>query len=91
LIEERNVDRRSTRNGENDGQENQSARQMASVVPRCRDVGEFGKCIYAQKNTTTATRPMIFSMSALGGAVACLIMIVATLAEFSYIPTTWNF
>lgn len=46
--------------------------------------------IYAQKNTTTATRPMIFSMSALGGAVACLIMIVATLAEFSYIPTTWN-
>jgi 1,3-beta-glucan synthase len=46
--------------------------------------------IYAQKNTTTATRPMIFSMSALGGAVACLIMIVATCAEFSYIPTTWN-
>ncbi|KAI5450042.1 1,3-beta-D-glucan synthase [Naganishia albida] len=46
--------------------------------------------IYAQKNTTTATRPMIFSMSALGGAVACLIMIIATLAEFSYIPTTWN-
>lgn len=46
--------------------------------------------IYAQKNTTTATRPMIFSMAALGGAVACLIMIVATLAEFSYIPTTWN-
>jgi hypothetical protein len=25
--------------------------------------------IYAQKNTTTATRPMIFSMSALGGDV----------------------
>jgi 1,3-beta-glucan synthase len=46
--------------------------------------------IYAQRNTTTATRPMIFSMSALGGAVACLIMIVATCAEFSYIPTTWN-
>jgi hypothetical protein len=46
--------------------------------------------IYAQKNSTTATRPMIYSMSALGGAVACLIMIVATLAEFSYIPTTWN-
>ncbi|KAJ9124246.1 1,3-beta-D-glucan synthase [Naganishia vaughanmartiniae] len=46
--------------------------------------------IYAQKNTTTATRPMIYSMSALGGAVACLIMIVATFAEFSYIPTTWN-
>lgn len=29
-------------------------------------------------------------MSALGGAVASIIMILATLAEFSYIPTTWN-
>lgn len=33
---------------------------------------------------------MKFSAAALGGAVATLIMILATLAEFSYIPTTWN-
>lgn len=33
---------------------------------------------------------MYWSMSALGGAVATIIMIAATLAEFSYIPTTWN-
>ncbi|KAJ7057186.1 1,3-beta-glucan synthase [Mycena amicta] len=31
-----------------------------------------------------------WSAVALGGAVATLIMILATLAEFSYIPTTWN-
>ncbi|PWN29726.1 hypothetical protein BDZ90DRAFT_237278 [Jaminaea rosea] len=28
--------------------------------------------------------------SALGGAVSTLLMIAATIAEFSYIPTTWN-
>lgn len=33
---------------------------------------------------------MAWSATALGGAVATLIMICATLAEFSYIPTTWN-
>ena len=32
---------------------------------------------------------MRWSAVALGGAVATLIMIVATLFEFSYIPTTW--
>ncbi|EMD36733.1 glycosyltransferase family 48 protein [Gelatoporia subvermispora B] len=31
-----------------------------------------------------------WSATALGGAVATTIMICATLAEFSYIPTTWN-
>ncbi|KAJ7628707.1 1,3-beta-glucan synthase [Roridomyces roridus] len=31
-----------------------------------------------------------WSAVALGGAVATLIMIFATLVEFSYIPTTWN-
>ncbi|KAK6996025.1 putative 1,3-beta-D-glucan synthase subunit [Favolaschia claudopus] len=31
-----------------------------------------------------------WSVVALGGGVATLIMIFATLAEFSYIPTTWN-
>ena len=33
---------------------------------------------------------MAWSATALGGAVATLIMILATLAEFMYIPTTWN-
>jgi 1,3-beta-glucan synthase len=33
---------------------------------------------------------MTWSAVALGGAVATLIMILATVAEFSYIPTTWN-
>lgn len=33
---------------------------------------------------------MTWSATALGGAVATIIMILATLAEFSYIPTTWN-
>ncbi|KAF5348770.1 hypothetical protein D9756_009724 [Leucocoprinus leucothites] len=33
---------------------------------------------------------MTWSAVALGGAVATVIMIFATLAEFSYIPTTWN-
>jgi 1,3-beta-glucan synthase len=31
-----------------------------------------------------------WSVTALGGTVATVIMIAATLAEFSYIPTTWN-
>ncbi|KAJ6591232.1 1,3-beta-glucan synthase [Mycena vulgaris] len=31
-----------------------------------------------------------WSAVALGGAVATIIMILATLTEFSYIPTTWN-
>lgn len=34
--------------------------------------------------------PLRWSATALGGAVATIIMILATLAEFSYIPTTWN-
>ncbi|KAF9463251.1 1,3-beta-glucan synthase [Collybia nuda] len=33
---------------------------------------------------------LTWSSVALGGAVATVIMILATLAEFSYIPTTWN-
>jgi 1,3-beta-glucan synthase len=33
---------------------------------------------------------MTWSAVALGGAVATIIMILATVAEFSYIPTTWN-
>lgn len=46
--------------------------------------------IYAVSGTTKATTPMAWSMTALGGAVSTIIMIMATLAEFSYIPTTWN-
>ncbi|RXK35245.1 1,3-beta-glucan synthase component FKS1 [Tremella mesenterica] len=46
--------------------------------------------IYAPKGSTEATTPMAWSITALGGSVATLIMIAATLAEFSYIPTTWN-
>ncbi|KAF8911358.1 1,3-beta-glucan synthase [Mucidula mucida] len=33
---------------------------------------------------------LAWSATALGGAVATVIMILATLTEFSYIPTTWN-
>lgn len=36
------------------------------------------------------TPAMQWSATALGGGVATIIMILATLAEFSYIPTTWN-
>ncbi|WVQ81578.1 1,3-beta-glucan synthase component FKS1 [Cryptococcus sp. DSM 104549] len=46
--------------------------------------------IYSETGSTKASTPMAWSMTALGGAVASLIMIAATLAEFSYIPTTWN-
>ncbi|KAJ1029689.1 hypothetical protein NDA13_002932 [Ustilago tritici] len=44
--------------------------------------------IYARsRNPTTAES---LSAAGLGGAVSSLIMIAATMAEFSYIPTTWN-
>jgi 1,3-beta-glucan synthase len=33
---------------------------------------------------------LTWSATALGGAVATVIMIIATVAEFAYIPTTWN-
>ena len=38
----------------------------------------------------TQSAAMRWSATALGGAVATVIMLAATLAEFSYIPTTWN-
>jgi 1,3-beta-glucan synthase len=44
--------------------------------------------IYAVGGVNTPA--MTWSAVALGGAVASIIMILATLAEFSYIPTTWN-
>lgn len=44
--------------------------------------------VYSINGTHSAA--MTWSATALGGAVATFIMILATLAEFSYIPTTWN-
>jgi 1,3-beta-glucan synthase len=44
--------------------------------------------IYAINNTSSPA--MTWSAVALGGAVATLIMVCATIAEFAYIPTTWN-
>jgi 1,3-beta-glucan synthase len=46
--------------------------------------------IYRRPDKSNPSQAMRFSASALGGAVATCIMIGATLAEFSYIPTTWN-
>jgi 1,3-beta-glucan synthase len=46
--------------------------------------------IYRPDPKSEPTTAMIWSATALGGAVATLIMIAATLAEFSYLPTTWN-
>ena len=46
--------------------------------------------VYAAKGQTNPTAAMRWSATALGGAVSTIIMILATLAEFSYIPTTWN-
>ena len=52
---------------------------------------------YTAYNSPTVWEPkrgssdaMAWSATALGGAVATVIMILATLAEYSYIPTTWN-
>lgn len=44
--------------------------------------------IYQVNNASSPA--MTWSATALGGAVATVIMILATLAEFAYIPTTWN-
>ncbi|KAF7329987.1 1,3-beta-glucan synthase [Mycena kentingensis (nom. inval.)] len=44
--------------------------------------------VYAVNNRNVPA--VQWSAVALGGAVATLIMIFATIAEFSYIPTTWN-
>src|ERR1700761_176114 len=44
--------------------------------------------VYAINNQNVAA--LQWRVVALGGAVATVIMILATRAEFSYIPTTWN-
>ncbi|EGN92450.1 glycosyltransferase family 48 protein [Serpula lacrymans var. lacrymans S7.3] len=46
--------------------------------------------VYAPANKNFPAPAMEWSATALGGAVATLIMIFATIAEFMYIPTTWN-
>jgi 1,3-beta-glucan synthase len=46
--------------------------------------------IYAPADKAKPSAPMTWSVVALGGAVATLIMLAATLAEFQFIPTTWN-
>ncbi|EJF65840.1 1,3-beta-glucan synthase [Dichomitus squalens] len=46
--------------------------------------------VYAPKNKQSPSAPMTWSATALGGAVATSIMIAATIAEFSYIPTSWH-
>ncbi|KAM0752091.1 1-3-beta-glucan synthase [Meredithblackwellia eburnea MCA 4105] len=46
--------------------------------------------IYAPAGQSNANPAMHWSAVALGGGVASLIMLAATLAEFSYVPTTWN-
>ncbi|KAH9972539.1 1-3-beta-glucan synthase [Lactifluus volemus] len=52
---------------------------------------------YTAYNAPTIYQPkrghssaLTWSATALGGAIASIIMILATLAEFSYIPLTWN-
>ena len=46
--------------------------------------------VYTPSNKSSPSSAMTWSATALGGAVASLIMICATLAEFSFTPTTWN-
>jgi len=46
--------------------------------------------VYAPQTKSNPSPQMTWSATALGGAVSTGIMIAATLAEFSYIPTTWN-
>ncbi|KAI6108971.1 glycosyltransferase family 48 protein [Pisolithus croceorrhizus] len=46
--------------------------------------------VYTPPNMQYPTAAMTWTATALGGAVSTLIMIFATIAEFMYIPTTWN-
>ncbi|KAF7338305.1 Glycosyltransferase family 48 protein [Mycena venus] len=45
---------------------------------------------YAPHDKLDPSPEMTWSAVALGGAVSTIIMILATIAEYSYIPTTWN-
>ena len=46
--------------------------------------------VYAPRDKQFPSAQMTWSATALGGAVSTSIMLLATLAEFFYIPTTWN-
>ena len=46
--------------------------------------------IYTQSGEQNLMAAMTWSAVALGGAVSTVIIFLATLAEFSYMPTTWN-
>lgn len=46
--------------------------------------------IYTPSGDTEPPAALRWSVVALGGAVASLIQILATAAEYSYVPTTWN-
>jgi 1,3-beta-glucan synthase len=46
--------------------------------------------IYTPAGQTNPNPAMQWSAVAFGGAIASLIMLAATLFEFSYVPTTWN-
>ncbi|TRM58686.1 glycosyltransferase family 48 protein [Schizophyllum amplum] len=46
--------------------------------------------VYAPKGKLDPSPEMTWSATALGGAVSTIIMIGATIAEYTYIPTTWN-
>ncbi|TIA75844.1 hypothetical protein E3P91_00230 [Wallemia ichthyophaga] len=46
--------------------------------------------VYKRDWESQPARPMQLSASALGGAVASLIMIIGAFAEFSFLPVSWN-
>lgn len=46
--------------------------------------------IYRQGPNAGPTAALTWSATALGGAIATFIMILATIIEFTYIPKTWN-
>ncbi|TCD69704.1 1,3-beta-D-glucan synthase [Steccherinum ochraceum] len=46
--------------------------------------------VYAPHNKKLPSAAMTWSATALGGGVSTMIMIMATLAEFSHIPTSWH-
>jgi hypothetical protein len=62
----------------------QSAQIHAEYLGQCKVLPN----VYKIQGHNSAA--MTWSATALGGAVATIIMIIATLFEFSYIPTTWN-
>ena len=46
--------------------------------------------VYAPLNKFNPSDAVQWSVTALGGAVATLIMLLAAIFEYTYIPTTWN-